>query len=138
MRVRRWMILVLALNLVAGAAIVVTDETRAAAATSEAAAEEGTPPVEHEVGETLETAGRDRPKTMYEVWETVALAISVSFVTAVSIVGAGIAVGKVGSAAIGAAAEKPELLTRSLLFVALAEGLAVLGFAMAMMLWSKM
>jgi len=67
-----------------------------------------------------------------------ALAASVSFVTAVSIVGAGYAVGRVGSAAIGAAAEKPELLTRSLLFVALAEGLAVLGFAVAMMLLAKM
>ena len=37
----------------------------------------------------------------------------------------------------GAAAEKPELLTRSLLFVALAEGLAVLGFVIAMMLLGK-
>jgi V/A-type H+-transporting ATPase subunit K len=39
---------------------------------------------------------------------------------------------------LGAAAEKPELLTRSILFVALAEGLAVLGFALAMMLIQKM
>jgi len=138
MRVRRWMVLVLALNLVAGAAIVVTDKTRAAATTSEAGAEKVTAPVEREAREALGMAGRDRPKTMYDVWETVALAISVSFVTGVSIVGAGIAVGKVGSAAIGAAAEKPELLTRSLLFVALAEGLAVLGFAVAMMLLAKM
>jgi V/A-type H+-transporting ATPase subunit K len=47
-------------------------------------------------------------------------------------------VGKIGSAAIGAAAEKPELLVRSLLFVALAEGLAILGFVVAMMLVAKM
>ena len=39
--------------------------------------------------------------------------------------------------ALGAAAEKPELLPRSILFVALAEGLAVLGFAIAMMLLQK-
>jgi V/A-type H+-transporting ATPase subunit K len=38
---------------------------------------------------------------------------------------------------LGAAAEKPELLTRSILFVALAEGLAVLGFAIAMMILQK-
>ena len=60
-----------------------------------------------------------------------------AFVTAVSILGAAFAVGKIGSAALGAAAEKPELLTRSLLFVALAEGLAVLGFVVAMMLLAK-
>lgn len=72
-----------------------------------------------------------------DVAKTVALAASVAFVTAVSIVGAAFAVGKIGSAALGAAAEKPELLTRSLLFVALAEGLAVLGFVVAMMLLAK-
>ncbi|HQJ94080.1 MAG TPA: ATP synthase subunit C, partial [Syntrophorhabdaceae bacterium] len=55
----------------------------------------------------------------------------------VGILGAGYAVGRIGSAALGAAAEKPELLTRSILFVALAEGLAVLGFAIAMMLMQK-
>ncbi len=71
------------------------------------------------------------------VGETIALSASVAFVTAVSIVGAAFAVGKIGSAALGAAAEKPELLTRSLLFVALAEGLAVLGFVVAMMLLAK-
>ncbi|MFO8014062.1 MAG: ATP synthase subunit C [Phycisphaerae bacterium] len=75
---------------------------------------------------------------MADVYKTVAIAASVSFLTAVSIVGAGFAVGKVGAAAIGAAAEKPELLTRSLLFVALAEGLAVLGVAVAMVLLGKM
>jgi len=69
---------------------------------------------------------------------TVCLAGAVAFVTAVSILGAAMAVGKIGSAAIGAAAEKPELLVRSLLFVALAEGLAILGFVVAMMLVAKM
>jgi len=71
------------------------------------------------------------------VVETATLAASAAFVTAISIVGAAYAVGKIGAAALGAAAEKPELLTRSLLFVALAEGLAVLGFAVAMMLLTK-
>jgi V/A-type H+-transporting ATPase subunit K len=74
---------------------------------------------------------------MADVYRTIALAASSAFVAAVSIVGSGYAVGRIGSAALGAAAEKPELLTRSLLFVALAEGLAVLGFAIAMMLLLK-
>lgn len=56
---------------------------------------------------------------------------------AVTVLGAAYAVARVGSAALGAAAEKPELLTRSIVFVALAEGLAVLGFAIAMMMLQK-
>lgn len=68
---------------------------------------------------------------------TIGLAVSAAFTMAVSVIGSGMAVGRIGSAAMGAAAEKPELLTRSLLFVALAEGLAVLGFAIAIMLVQK-
>lgn len=68
---------------------------------------------------------------------TVALAIAAAATMAISVLGAGYAVGRIGAAALGAAAEKPELLTRSILFVALAEGLAVLGFAIAIMLVQK-
>lgn len=68
---------------------------------------------------------------------SVGLGIAAAFAIALSVLGAGYAVGRIGSAALGAAAEKPELLTRSILFVALAEGLAVLGFAIAMMLVQK-
>ena len=71
------------------------------------------------------------------VYRAVGLGAAAAFAVAVSILGAGYAVGRIGSAALGAAAEKPELLTRSILFVALAEGLAVLGFAIAMMLLQK-
>ncbi len=73
-----------------------------------------------------------------DVYRAIGLGAAAAFAVAISIVGAGYAVGKIGSAALGAAAEKPELLIRSLLFVALAEGLAVLGFAIAMMLIQKM
>jgi V/A-type H+/Na+-transporting ATPase subunit K len=68
---------------------------------------------------------------------TVGLGAAAAFAIAVCVLGAGYAVGRIGAAALGAAAEKPELLTRSILFVALAEGLAVLGFAIAMMLVQK-
>lgn len=71
-------------------------------------------------------------------YRTVGLGFSAAFVTSLSILGAGMAVGRVGSAAIGAVAEKPELVARCVLFVALAEGLAVLGFAIAMLLIQKM
>ena len=43
-------------------------------------------------------------------------------------VGAGYAVARVGAAALGAAAERPEITGRALLFVAMGEGIAVLGF----------
>jgi len=69
--------------------------------------------------------------------KVVALAASVAFVTAVSILGAAYAVGRIGSAALGAAAEKPELLNRSLALVGLAEGLAVIGFVIAFLLLRK-
>ncbi len=59
------------------------------------------------------------------------VACAVGFVTAVSILGAAYAVAHVGSAAIGAASEKPEMLVRSLMFVALGEGLAILGLIIA-------
>ena len=69
--------------------------------------------------------------------KTIGLAVAASIAIGLSVLGAGYAVGRIGSAALGLAAEKPELLTRSILFVALAEGLAVLGFAIAMMLVQK-
>ena len=72
------------------------------------------------------------------VQRTAALAASVAFVMAVSILGAAYAVGRIGSAALGAAAERPELLARSLAFVGLAEGLALTGFVIAILLWLKM
>lgn len=68
-------------------------------------------------------------------------AIGIGFAAAltmtVCVLGSAYAVARIGSAAMGAAAEKPELLIRSLLFVALAEGLAVLGFVISMMLLQK-
>jgi len=48
--------------------------------------------------------------------------------------GGGYAVARVGAAALGAASERPELLVRSLPFVALAEGIAVLGVLIALLL----
>jgi V/A-type H+/Na+-transporting ATPase subunit K len=71
------------------------------------------------------------------VYRAIGLGAAAAFAIAVSVLGAGYAVGRIGSAAVGALAEKPELLPRTIIFVALAEGLAVLGFAVAMMLLQK-
>lgn len=67
----------------------------------------------------------------------VGLGIAAAVTMSLCVLGSGYAVGRIGSAAMGAAAEKPELLIRSLLFVALAEGLAVLGFVIAIMLLQR-
>ncbi len=77
------------------------------------------------------------PPEQGSVYRAVGLGAAAAFAIAFSVLGASYAVGRIGAAALGAAAEKPELLTRSILFVALAEGLAVLGFAIAMMLLQK-
>ena len=77
------------------------------------------------------------PLDMAAAQRTVGLGLAAAVTMSMCVLGAGYAVGRIGSAAMGAAAEKPELLIRSLLFVALAEGLAVLGFAIAMMMLQK-
>lgn len=67
----------------------------------------------------------------------VGLGFAAALTMALCVMGSAYAIGRIGSAAMGAAAEKPELLIRSLLFVALAEGLAVLGFVVSMMMIQK-
>jgi len=51
--------------------------------------------------------------------------------TGLAAVGAGVAVGGTGAAAIGAVAEKPSFLGISLLYVGLAEGIAIYGLLIA-------
>ena len=55
-----------------------------------------------------------------------------------SCLGAGFAVSSVGSAAMGAMAEKPELAGRALIFVGLAEGIAIYGLIVAIMIVGKL
>ncbi len=74
------------------------------------------------------------PADEFDVYRKVGLGATAAFAISMCVFGAAHAVARIGAAAIGAAAEKPELLNRSLVFVALAEGLAVLGFVIAMML----
>ena len=60
-------------------------------------------------------------------WTPVGLGFAAALTMGVCVLGSAYAVGRIGAAAMGAAAEKPELLIRSLLFVALAGGLAVMA-----------
>lgn len=72
--------------------------------------------------------------TSQERWD---LSVAIAVAIGLPCLAAGYAVGKVGAAALGAASEKPELLTRSLLFVALAEGIAIYGLLVAVLLYIK-
>jgi len=53
--------------------------------------------------------------------------LAAAIATGLAAIGAGIAVGIAGAAAIGAISEKPELLGRTLIFVGLAEGIVIYG-----------
>ena len=67
-------------------------------------------------------------------WGYIAAAIA----SGVSALAAGIAVAGVGAAAVGAIAEKPELFGRVLLLVGLAEGIAIYGLIIAVMILNRL
>ena len=66
-------------------------------------------------------------------YKSLAAAISTGLAT----VGAGIAVGGTGAAAVGAIAEKPESFGRSLIFVGLAEGIAIYGLIISFLVLNR-
>ncbi len=67
-------------------------------------------------------------------WGYVAAALA----TGLSVLGAGYAVAAVGAAAIGGIAEKPELFGRALVLVGLAEGLAIYGLIISIMILNRL
>jgi V/A-type H+-transporting ATPase subunit K len=60
--------------------------------------------------------------------------LGASIAVAGSSIGAGIGVSYTGSAALAAISEKPELFGRAMVFVGLAEGIAIYGLVIAIML----
>jgi V/A-type H+-transporting ATPase subunit K len=63
--------------------------------------------------------------------------MSAAFATGASALGAAYAVARVGSAAVGALTEKPELLGRVLILVGLAEGIAIYGLIIAILILNR-
>ncbi|MBD3246584.1 MAG: H+transporting two-sector ATPase C subunit [Candidatus Omnitrophica bacterium] len=63
--------------------------------------------------------------------------LSAAIVTGLSALAAGIAVAYVGAAALGAMSEKPEIAGRALIYVGLAEGIAIYGLIIAIMILGK-
>ena len=64
--------------------------------------------------------------------------LSAAIAVGASTLGAGIAVAVVGAAAMGAIGEKPELSGRALIFIGLAEGIAIYGLIVALMILAKL
>ncbi|NBC49931.1 MAG: ATPase [Gammaproteobacteria bacterium] len=57
--------------------------------------------------------------------------------TALSTIGAGIAVGPIGAASLAAITEKPENLGRTLIYLGLAEGIAIYGLVVSILLLNR-
>lgn len=66
-------------------------------------------------------------------WAFLSAALSVG----IGSIGAGMAVSYVGAAAVGAVGEKPEISGKVLIFVGLAEGIAIYGLLIAMFILFK-
>ncbi len=64
--------------------------------------------------------------------------VGAALATGLSSLGAGFAVAKVGSAAVGALAERPELFGRLLIFIGLAEGIAIYGLIVSILILNRL
>jgi V/A-type H+-transporting ATPase subunit K len=64
--------------------------------------------------------------------------IGMALATGLACVGAGIAVGSVGSAALGLVGEQPGAIGTTLIYVGLAEGVAIYGIVISMLIFSKL
>lgn len=62
------------------------------------------------------------------------LGVGAGLAVGLAAIGTGLAQSRIGAAAMGAIAEKPELTGRAILFVAIPETLVILGFAVAAMI----
>ena len=63
--------------------------------------------------------------------------IGIGIPTALATIGAGIAVGTVGAAALAVIAERPEAFGRTLVYLGLAEGIAIYGLVVSILLLGK-
>ena len=64
--------------------------------------------------------------------------MAAALVAGLGALGAAYAVAIVGAAAMGAVAEKPEMAGRALIFVGLAEGIAIYGLIIAIMILGRL
>jgi V/A-type H+-transporting ATPase subunit K len=82
---------------------------------------------------TVLAAGPNAQEMPSDPYAALAAAIS----TGLAAIGAGVAVASTGSAAVGTIAEKPESFGRALIFVGLAEGIAIYGLIISFMILNR-
>ncbi len=63
--------------------------------------------------------------------------VGIGLPTGLAAIGAGLAVGSVGSASLAVIVEKPELFGRTLIYLGLAEGIAIYGLVVSILLLGK-
>ena len=86
-------------------------------------------PVEDEVHDAIAViAASAEAKTTH--WKYISAALAVGL----SCIAGGIAVGRIGAAAMGAMSENPELSAKALPFAGLAEGICLWGFLVALLI----
>jgi len=89
---------------------------------------------------TAKAESHEKPAMTAEIAETQASVgnglkyIGAGLAVGLGSIAGGIAVAGVGSAAMGAVVERPELMGRSLIYVGLAEGIAIYGMVVAIMI----
>jgi V/A-type H+-transporting ATPase subunit K len=64
--------------------------------------------------------------------------IAAALSTGLATIGTGYAVGSVGSSALGAVSEDPKILGKTLIFVGLAEGIAIYGLIVSIMILGRL
>jgi V/A-type H+-transporting ATPase subunit K len=77
------------------------------------------------------------------ILESTAAANGLGFVgmalsTGTACIGAGVAVGNVGAAALGLVGEKPEAMGTTFIYLGLAEGIAIYGIVISILIFSKL
>jgi V/A-type H+/Na+-transporting ATPase subunit K len=82
---------------------------------------------------TVLAAGLGAEAAVADPYATLAAAIA----TGLGSIGAGLAVSSTGAAAVGAIAEKPESFGRALIFVGMAEGIAIYGLIISFMVLNR-
>jgi V/A-type H+-transporting ATPase subunit K len=87
-------------------------------------------PVFAQEAETAEQAVEAGTEAGTAVWKYIAAALAVG----ISCIAGGIAVGQIGSAAMGAMSENPELSGKALPYAGLAEGICLWGFLVALLI----
>ncbi|MGC8960882.1 MAG: ATP synthase subunit C [Candidatus Bathyarchaeia archaeon] len=80
------------------------------------------------IGVAAAQGGEEKPPQEYKF---LSMAIAVSFPS----IGAGYAVAKTGTAAAATITERPELFGRTIVYVGMAEGIAIYGLLIAFLIW---